>query len=114
MDDGLSANVSRIDGVAVVSVAGDVDLNTAAALRTVIDETVETRPLGLVIDLTDVDFLGSVGLSLLVQTRETVGESFAVVADGPATSRPIRLTQLDQVFALHATLADALAALSAP
>jgi anti-sigma B factor antagonist len=32
-----------------------------------------------------------------------------VVADGPATSRQLKMTSLDQVFALHTTLDAALA-----
>jgi hypothetical protein len=38
---------------------------------------------------------------------------FAVVADGPATSRPLKLVGISEVVGLHATLDEALAALTA-
>jgi hypothetical protein len=38
---------------------------------------------------------------------------FAVVADGPATSRPLKLVGVAEIVGLHATLDEALAALTA-
>jgi hypothetical protein len=38
---------------------------------------------------------------------------FAVVAEGPATSRPLKLVGIADVVGLHATLDEALAALAA-
>ena len=69
------------------------------------------KPKALIVDLSAVTFLASVGLRLLVSTHEKVSKSgeFAVVASGPITSRPIRLTRLDQVFAMYPTLDEALA-----
>ena len=66
----------------------------------------------MIVDLSGVDFLASAGLQALVATHENVSETagFAVVADGPATSRPIQLTGLDQILSLHPTLAEAMAA----
>jgi anti-sigma B factor antagonist len=60
----------------------------------------------LVIDLSGVNFLGKVGLRILVSTNESLDDAanFALVADGPATSRPIQLTNLDKVFALYPTV----------
>jgi anti-sigma B factor antagonist len=75
----------------------------------------------LVIDLTEVTLLASVGLRLLATANERFvlatankrfGESggFAVVARGPETIRPIELTDLNEVFDLYLSLNDALAA----
>jgi anti-anti-sigma factor len=96
--------------VSVVSVSGEIDLVTAPALEQAIGAVVADGPTALVIDLSGVDFLGSVGLKILAATYEKLGNSaeFGVVAHGPATKRPIHLTGLDKTFALYPTLDEAL------
>ncbi|BCI92312.1 hypothetical protein NIIDMKKI_75180 [Mycobacterium kansasii] len=46
------------------------------------------------------DFLASAGMTVLVTANAQVvaPTRFAVVADGPATSRPIKLMGIDSVF----------------
>ena len=109
----ISTSVAHHGDIAVLSVGGVVDLATAPALDEVVAGLVGAQPSGLIIDLTDVTFLASVGLQILVATHEKVSESaqFAVVANGPVTARPIQLTSLDQVFSLYPTLDDALTGL---
>jgi anti-anti-sigma factor len=107
----ISTSVQHIDGIAVLAVGGVVDLATAATLEEVVAGLVDERPVALIIDLSEVTFLASVGLQILVATHEKVSGSarYAVVASGPVTARPIQLTRLDDVFPLHTTLDDALA-----
>lgn len=106
----LTTSVEHRDDSAVLRVQGVVDLATGDALQQAIDDLIATRPSALVVDLSAVDFLASVGLQILVATHERLSPSarFAVVADGPATSRPIQLTRLDEVIALYPTLDEAL------
>jgi anti-sigma B factor antagonist len=110
--DAIATALAYQDGIAVVTVGGDVDLATVSALEAAIDEALLSKPTGLVIDLSDVGFLASAGLQALVATHNNVSESahFAVVANSAATSRPIQLTGLDQIFELYPTLEEALAA----
>jgi anti-sigma B factor antagonist len=100
------------NGIAVLKVGGDIDLATVPALEAAIDEALIPRPTGLVIDLSEVGFLASAGLQALVATHNNVSQSaqFAVVANSAATSRPIQLTGLDQIFELYPTLDEALTA----
>src|SRR3954452_4370410 len=99
-------------GIAVLKVDGDIDLATVPTLEAAIDEGLIPKPTGLVIDLSEVGFLASAGLQTLVATHHNVSQTaqFAVVANSAATSRPIQLTGLDQIFALYPTLDDALTA----
>ena len=57
-------------------------------------------------------FLDSAGTGVLVDARDrAVGTiKFGVVADGPATGRPLRLVGLADIVGLHATLDEARAA----
>ena len=111
--DPISTSVSHEDGIAVVMVGGDVDLATVPDFEAAITEALTQEPTALVVDLSGVDFLASAGLQTLVATHESVSKTarFAVVANGPATSRPIQLTGLDQIFSLFPTLAEAIGAL---
>jgi anti-anti-sigma factor len=68
-------------------------------------------PIALIIDLSKVDFLATVGLRILAATYEKItlaGGRFAVVADSPATRRPIQLTDLNHLFSLYLALDDAI------
>lgn len=108
--DSITATVEDHDGFVVLSIGGEIDLVTAPALEEAIGGVVVDHPAGLIIDLSAVEFLGSVGLKILAATYEKLGDSaeFGVVAQGPATRRPIHLTGLDKTFALYATVDDAL------
>ena len=96
--------------VAVVVVSGDVDMLTAPALADAISEAASESPAGVIVDLANVDFLASAGMSVLVAAHEDVTRTagFGVVADGPATSRPKRVVGLDRTIDLYRTLDDAL------
>jgi anti-sigma B factor antagonist len=108
--DAITTSVERRDDITLLAVGDVVDLATAPALEEAIDELLAEQPKALIVDLSEVTFLASVGLRLLVSTHEKVSKSgeFAVVASGPVTSRPIQLTQLDEVFAMYPTLDAAL------
>lgn len=108
--DSITTSVVHRDGIAVLTVGGEIDLLTAPALQEAIDGVVAEGPTALVIDLSAVGFLASAGLKLLALTHEKISEwaQFAVVARGPATRRPIHLTGLDKTFSVYPTLDDAL------
>lgn len=113
--DAVSTSVERRDGITVLAVDGVLDLATSTPVENVLTQLVEERPAGLIIDLTAVSFLASVGLRILAETHERVGGKgrFAVVASGPVTARPIQLTKLDEFLALFPTVEDAVANLNA-
>ena len=102
---------TRAGRVVVIGVAGDLDMLTAPQLDDAIHCALQDEPTALIVDLSKVDFLGSVGMNLLVATHHEITPTtrFGVVADGPATSRPMQLIGIDTVIALYKTLADALA-----
>ncbi|MFD7746316.1 STAS domain-containing protein [Streptomyces sp. NPDC059698] len=51
----------RPDGTAVLTVAGEIDMSNTGSLATALDDT----PGPLVLDLTEVEYLDSAGLSVL-------------------------------------------------
>jgi anti-sigma B factor antagonist len=111
--DPITTSVAHRDGVAVVSIGGEIDLSTAPAFEAVIAEALEEDPPALAIELSEVTFMASVGLRILAATQDKVGKSIqiAVVADNAAASRPMQLTGLDSVISMYPTVDEALAAL---
>jgi anti-sigma B factor antagonist len=61
--------VSHGDDARVMHVVGEIDTLTAPVLRSRLDEQVPAARL-LVLDLTDVTFLGSAGLAVLVAAKD--------------------------------------------
>src|ERR1700722_9506409 len=111
--DPLTTSVVHRAGVAVVSIGGEIDSSTAPAFEAVIAEALEEDPPALVVELSEVIFMASVGLRILAATQEKVGKSIqiAVVADNMAASRPMQLTGLDKLMSLYTTLDEALTTL---
>jgi anti-anti-sigma factor len=105
----------RIGEIEVLSVAGVVDMLSAPQLEDAIAAAAQTSPRGVIVDMGAVDFLASAGMGVLVAARDALPASvkLGVVADGPATSRPLKLIGIAEVVGLHATLDEALAALTA-
>jgi anti-anti-sigma factor len=87
---------------------------TAPGLAEAIDAALANKPKGLIVDLSKVEFLGSAGISVLMKTRDNLGEStpFCVVADGPATHRPLTLLGINELMLLSRRLEDAVSKLT--
>jgi anti-sigma B factor antagonist len=102
------------DAGIVVHVAGELDLLTAPDLD---DELTKARaeakpPRLLVVDLTDLTFMGSVGLSILITHDRLCHEAdmeLRVVAGNRTIARTITQTGLDDTLTVYTTLAEALA-----
>lgn len=104
-----------ISRTVVVSVSGVLDMLTAPQLETVLTAALRKGPAAIIVDLSDVDFLASAGMGALVAARDQAGTAvgFAVVASGPATSRPLKLVGLAELIGLYPSLAEARDAIGA-
>ena len=92
------------DGVIVVVVHGEVDIRTAPDLRDCLSEVIDSDVKRVVLDLTDVEFLDSTALSVMVGAHKRLaktGEPLAVVATTEAVQRVLSVTGLSRVFAVH-------------
>ena len=86
------------DGVALLTVAGEIDMATVGSLRTALapltsDDTVHT----VVCDLSRVTFLGCIGMSALLDTRKALarrGARLRLVANSYVVLRPLAVLEL--------------------
>ncbi|WP_329048718.1 STAS domain-containing protein [Amycolatopsis sp. NBC_01488] len=113
----LAIAVRSIGDTTVVGVAGDVDHVVRTMLRETMAAAVARRPRALVVDLTDVRFFGSVGLSALAglhQTAAVAGIEVRLVATQRSVLMPLAITRVDDLFAIHPTVGDAVGHLGRP
>ena len=113
---GLAVDVELRESIAVVSANGEVDLATASQLSDGIEQAMSKSPSAVVVDLSEVSFLASVGMSVLITARRKAsnGAQLLVVADGPYTRRPMELVGLDTSIPLFTDVAAAIASISGP
>lgn len=108
----LGLDVARSGEVSVVTVRGDLDLASAPRLRTTaLDELLAGRR-HLVLDLHDLEFLDSVGLGMIVailKRARSLGGEVALVVGTERIRRPLELSGVARIVAVHADLATAVA-----
>ncbi|MEV5649646.1 STAS domain-containing protein [Nocardia sp. NPDC052254] len=98
----------RTEGSAVVvTVYGEVDMNSAPQLQSALDEALRESPAAVVLDMSEVGFLGSAGLSVLLTVSQAGTAALRVVAS-PAARRPIEVTALDELLELFPSVEAAL------
>ncbi|TDC96516.1 anti-sigma factor antagonist [Actinomadura sp. 7K507] len=114
----LGLGVTRVrGGAAVVAVTGELDLRTADALRARLVEVHASGPRRLVADFAGVPFCDAAGLGALVAARNQIaasGGEIVLAGVRPAQLRLLRITGLHRLFAVHADVGGALAALDSP
>jgi anti-sigma B factor antagonist len=92
--------------VMVLAVRGELDALTAPMLAQAISSGLIDASTALIVDLSELDFLASTGMAVLLEGHQAAGSSkrFGVVADGAATSRPLKMLGLDSELNLFPTL----------
>ena len=103
--------VSR-NGDVVVRLAGELDLYNAPTLRDALFGAAAGRPHRLVIDLSEVAFIDSTALGVLIETRLRLEDRRAFILAGPGveTRRALEVSGLDRHFSVHDSVEDALTA----
>jgi anti-sigma B factor antagonist len=100
----------------VLAVHGDADLNAAEELESKLTEVIEEGPSAVVVDLSQVTFLDSMVLGVLLQSLKRLrarGGRLRVVTPRAEVRRIFELTHLDRLFELDSTREEALLATAA-
>ena len=109
----FALDVTQCDGWSVVAVTGELELATAPRLRQQVVGLIGSGRSNVVIDLTGVDFIDSVGLGVVVGALKrcrTHGGDLMVAGAVPRVRALFEITRLDEIIDLHPDLATALAA----
>jgi anti-sigma B factor antagonist len=110
--DELSIDLKTENGgeTLVFKLRGSLDLATAPTIRAALGDAAEKGSHKLIVDLTQLEFLDSTGLGVLIGAHRRAAEhggSFRlVIKDGPI-SRLLNITGLIRVLAVYHSLAGA-------
>jgi anti-sigma B factor antagonist len=108
----LSIHVHLVEDTQVFELVGSLDIATSPTVRAALTSASERGNHRLIVDLTRVDFLDSTGLGALIggqrRAKEFDGEVRLVAKEGQIL-RLLRITGLLKVFAVYATLDEAVA-----
>jgi anti-sigma B factor antagonist len=113
VDPDLSVSVRAEGDRTVVAVSGEIDVYTAPKLREHLIDLVSSGQYKLIVDLEAVDFLDSTGLGVLVgglKRVRTHDGSLDLVCSQDRILKIFRITGLTKVFAIHASIGEALSA----
>jgi anti-sigma B factor antagonist len=93
----------------LITVTGEVDLATSPELDTAIIAAIDAAAASVVIDLSDVSFMDSSGLGVIVRAlkrcRETENDLDLIITN-ERVLKVFGITGLDQVIPIHASIQD--------
>lgn len=101
----------RGEGV-IVRLAGELDLYNAHVVRETLFDVAGSGPERLIVDLSQVLFVDSTALGVLIEARSRLANrrGFLLVGPGVEARRALEISGLDKYFGVHASLDEALAA----
>ena len=99
------------DNIPLMRLKGEIDLHTCAPFRDTLRELIDQKRYNIVIDLSEVPYLDSAALGVLVDAVRRVREfngAIYLVAPTPFVRRAFDITRLIKIFRLCDTEEDAL------
>ncbi|MDH5563633.1 MAG: STAS domain-containing protein [Nitrospirota bacterium] len=102
--------VREEQGYHIVTLTGEIDLETSPQARQILLETVP-QSTKLLIEMASVTYIDSSGIATLVEAFQRAkknGGQVAFICLNPAVVRVLTLARLDKVFTIHADIESAI------
>jgi anti-sigma B factor antagonist len=109
----LAAELVSADGADVLAVSGEIDIASSSRLIPALNDVVVKGEGPVIVDLSDVEFMDSTGLALLLNALRRVtrrGHGFAVVCPAGPVRRVFEVTDMVDTLKVHSTREAALVA----
>jgi anti-sigma B factor antagonist len=97
----------------ILQIEGELDMNTAGAVRQELTAAIESRTPRIVLDLTGLTYIDSSGLALFIESMQRLqkyGGKLALFGLRDTIRHTLEVAKLDQVFAVYPDKSAALAA----
>jgi anti-sigma B factor antagonist len=117
MNASFKVGTENVDGIRVLAVCGELDLETSPQLRNSLQSAIEEGANGVLVDLTDCEFIDSTGLAVLVagwramEKGNGASNSLMLCCPDEQVERLLRLTGLYETIAILPGRDEAIAAL---
>jgi anti-sigma B factor antagonist len=104
--------VDAVGDACVVRLGGELDLYNAEQVRAALGHACSDAPARVVVDLSEVEFVDSTALGVLIEARTKLANhrAFVLAAPGLETRRALQISGLDRHFTVHETVPEALSA----
>ena len=115
MDDLVEIQIEQLEGddVVVARLTGELDISGADSTGQRIAEAEPSSARGVVVDMSDLDFIDSSGVSMLFALARRVGsrrQELRVVAPaGKPVARVLQIVEFDRAAPVHADVDSAVA-----
>ena len=104
-------SVENLNGAVVLHLVGELDLYNADEIRSALEEALAQDPSRIVIEMSEVEFVDSTALGVLIEARSKLGRSTLLLAAPQLeTRRTLQVSGLDRHLPVHDSVADALGA----
>lgn len=110
----LKVDVSRVDHAHLLTVRGELEMASALGLAAPLTEIAGDGDGPVLLDLSDLTFMDSTGMSVLLNARRRLtrqGRSMAIVCPEGPVRRVFELTNMVDTLRVHASREAALAVL---
>ena len=104
--------VNAVGDACVVKLGGELDLYNAPVVREALEQATADSPQRVVVDLSEVEFIDSTALGVLIEARTKLNNRRAFLLAAPAleTRRALEISGLDRHFTVHQSVSEALLA----
>ena len=103
--------VEEKDGAVIISLAGEIDMKCSSELRAKFMELFKSRPAVLIVDMTEVEFMDSSGLAILVEALKWCRQNdskLKLVGMVQTVRNVFEISRLDSIFQICDTIEEAL------
>lgn len=112
----VTVSVTSLHAVVVVAVSGEIDMATRDVVSQALHAHLDATPPGMVIDLSEVEFLGSSGLAVLLQVNERARQCHTrlgiVMSGNPAVTRIIQVSGSAKLLRTYPAITDAVTSMT--
>jgi anti-sigma B factor antagonist len=105
-------SIETVGEACVVKLGGELDLYNAPQVRDGLKQAIAEGAARIVVDLSEVEFIDSTALGVLIEARGRMdnGRAFLLAAPGLETRRALEISGLDRHFSVHDSVSEALVA----
>ncbi len=110
----MEISEKEMEQVPVVSIKGDVDLESSPKLRDYLKPKADQKCPRLLLDFANVNYIDSSGLATLIeyfQQIQNFGGKLALASLTPRVQNVFEIVRLQEIFSLHPDLNTALSSL---
>lgn len=110
----MEYSVHDESGITVIDLSGEIDVGHAARLRDILDERIGGSTGTVLLNLSDVVFIDSSGLGVLIAAHrkaQDVEQTLALANPQAPVQRVFELTRTSRVFQVFTTVEDGVEAL---